>query len=74
MKGPTVSQVKEFFHKNILWGSLWIPTKTRNELIADEGFSSSPKMVIKGRVYLIKFKNIGGGMWEVYLTELKEAV
>lgn len=44
-----------------------MPTKTRNEIIADEGFSSTPKFATGGRVYKWEFKSIGGGMWDIRL-------
>ena len=65
----SLNSVKEFFRKHPC-GSLWIPTKTRNAIIADEGFSSEPKFIAEGRVYRWKFKSIGGGMWEVSLGDL----
>ncbi len=65
----SLSSVKEFFYRNPD-RSLWIPTKTRNEIIADEGFSSEPKFTAGGRVYRWEFKSIGGGMWEVSLGDL----
>lgn len=65
----SLSSVKEFFVHNPD-GALWIPTKTRNEIIADEGFSATPKYTVDGRVYRWRFKSIGGGMWEVSLGDL----
>lgn len=67
---PTLANVKEYFQKNAK-GKLWIPTKTRNEIIADEGFSAKPKYAVEGRVYRWRFTSIGGGMWEVSLGPLQ---
>jgi len=69
MTTPTLKDVKEFFRKQPD-SSLWIPTKTRNAIIADEGFSSEPRFIAGGRVYRWEFKSIGGGMWEVRLGDL----
>lgn len=69
-KVSTIESVKEYFRKNVK-GKLWIPTKTRNEIIADEGFSAEPKYTVDGRVYRWRFTSIGGGMWEVSLGPLQ---
>lgn len=65
----TLTEVKEFFWKQPD-SKLWIPTKTRNAIIADEGFSAEPKFTADGRVYRWQFKSVGGGMWEVSLGDL----
>lgn len=73
MKAPTVQEVKEYFVKvGKDQGKLWLPTKTRNEIIAEEGFASRQTIIVKGRVYKFHFKNIGGGMWETTLKDLSE--
>jgi len=68
MNNLNISTVRDFFSKG--GESLWIPTITRNAIIADEGFSSMPCTSVQGRVYLFHFKSIGGGMWEVTLRNL----
>lgn len=65
----TLAEVKEFFWKQPD-SKLWIPTKIRNAIIADEGFSAEPKFIARGRVYRWEFISIGGGMWEVSLGSL----
>lgn len=70
-KRPSLSQVKDYFAKDPK-GKLWVPTKTRNEIIADEGFSASPKYTTGGRVYCWHFRSIGGGMYEVSLKGLTD--
>ena len=60
-KVSTLESVKEYFRKNVK-GTLWIPTKTHNEIIADEGFSTTPKYTVNGRVYRWRFTSIDGGM------------
>ena len=69
MQAPTTQEVRDYFIHNTK-GSLWIPTKTRNEIIAEEDFSSKPKTIVNGKVYRFLFKSIGGGMWEVSLGDL----
>lgn len=67
---PT-SEVREFFHKRKDGtGALWIPTATRNAIIAEEGYSATPKMTVAGRIYAVTFKSIGGGMWETKLRSI----
>jgi len=65
----TVEIVRDSFSRDPK-GKLWIPTKTRNEIISDEGFSTKPKTISMGRIYRFHFKGIGGGMWEVSLRNL----
>jgi len=65
----TVEIVRDFFSRDPS-DRLWISTKTRNEIIADEDFSAEPKTISMGRVYRFHFKGIGGGMWEVSLRNL----
>lgn len=65
----STDKVREFFWKQPT-ESLCIPTATRNAIIAEEGYSTRPKMVSQGRVYQIMFKNMGGGMWYTYLAPL----
>lgn len=66
---PTVAQVNQTF-----WDTpsakMWVPTKTRNEIIADQGYSAQPRCFCNGRVYRWKFVSIGGGMWEISLASL----
>jgi len=73
MAAPTVAEVRGYFSDQPK-GRLWIPTKTRNLIIEDEKFSASPKTISHGKVYLITFKSIGGGMWEVSLLNLDGTV
>jgi len=76
MKPPSTQEVRDYFHKNGFADArgertaLWIPTKTRNELIEEEGFSAKPKMTVQGKVYRMKFTSIGGGMWQMELQSL----
>ena len=42
------------------------------ELIEEEGFSAFPKMSVQGKVYSMRFKSIGGGMWEMDLHDLPQ--
>jgi hypothetical protein len=69
MAAPTVASMRSYFSDQPT-GRLWIPTKTRNLIIEDEGFSASPKTTSQGKVYNFNFKSIGGGMWEVSLFNL----
>ena len=63
--------VRDYFHKRKDGtGALWIPTVTRNAIIAEEGYTSKPKFTVAGRIYLVRFKSIGGGMWETTLDPL----
>jgi hypothetical protein len=70
MKALLTMEVRAYFHNAGPTGALWIPTKTRNEIIAEEGFVAGPKWTIHGRVYRINFVSIGGGMWEITMREL----
>lgn len=66
MNKLTLTDVKETFFRDPT-KIMWVPTATRNEIIADEGFSSTPKFAQGGRIYRWNFKSIGGGMWEINL-------
>ena len=65
----TTDHVREYFRRRgDGTGALWIPTATRNAIIAEEGYSTKPKMTVGGRVYVVRFESIGGGMWEITLV------
>jgi hypothetical protein len=67
---PTPQEIRQHFITQGVQSTLWVPTKTRNDLIADCGFASHPTMTAHGRVHRFKFTSIGGGMWEVALVKL----
>lgn len=69
MRYPDINDVKQTFVKNPK-EVLWLPTKTRNELIADANFTHKPKLICGGLVYVLNFVSIGGGMWETTLVHL----
>jgi len=70
VKYPTVREVREYFWYNPE-ATLYVPTRTRKEFIADEEWSTTPRTITKnGRVMNVVFKNAGGGIWEMSLDEI----
>ena len=62
---------KEFIHENLLRPASThnVSTKVRKEYLLDN--SEMPWVTRNGQIYDVKFRNLGGGVWQAYL-ELRD--
>lgn len=62
-----VSQLKSFWYKDPTC-KFNITTKERKELLLNGDLT----IIFQGNLYEIKFKNLGGGVWQMFTEKFKK--